>query len=112
MSPMSLRLTSVFAAGIEYLTGTTVTGVDIKGKSVSTDKGQKFSYDKLMIATGSTVGNLDLLDTKCPTQIAWLKLCAHLSPVACRISHSTLLELRMPSSTAYFTSVTLLMATS
>ena len=54
-------MTCMFAAGIEYLTGTTVTGVDIKSKSVSTDKGQKFSYDKLMIATGSSVGNQDRL---------------------------------------------------
>ena len=46
---------SLLAAGIEYLTGTTVTSADIKNKSISTDKGQTFSYDKLMIATGSTV---------------------------------------------------------
>ncbi|KAK9857184.1 hypothetical protein WJX84_003040 [Apatococcus fuscideae] len=50
--------------GIEYLTGTTATSVDIKGKSVSTDKGQKYSYDKLMVATGSTNITLDTFGAK------------------------------------------------
>ncbi|KAK9853360.1 hypothetical protein WJX84_010829 [Apatococcus fuscideae] len=50
--------------GIEYLTGTTVTSADIKNKSISTDKGQTFSYDKLMIATGSTNITLDTFGAK------------------------------------------------
>lgn len=43
-------------AGIEYLTGTEVKSVDIKNKTLKVASGgEDITYDKLIIATGSTV---------------------------------------------------------
>lgn len=41
--------------GIDFQTNTKVSGVDIKGKSVSTETGDKISFEKLIIALGSVV---------------------------------------------------------
>lgn len=42
-------------AGIDFQTGAKVTGVDVKGKTVSTDAGKQISFEKLIIALGSVV---------------------------------------------------------
>ena len=43
-------------AGIEYMTGTEVDSVDIKNKTLKVASGgEDITYDKLIIATGSTV---------------------------------------------------------
>lgn len=47
---------STGGAGIEYLTGTKVESVDIKNKTLKiASGGEDITYDKLIIATGSTV---------------------------------------------------------
>ena len=49
-------LSNCLSAGIEYLTDTKVESVDIKSKSLKLAKGgEDITYDKLIIATGSTV---------------------------------------------------------
>lgn len=48
-------------AGIEYLTGTEVESVDIKNKTLKVASGgEDITYDKLIIATGSTVSFPDV----------------------------------------------------
>lgn len=42
-------------AGIDYLTGTRVTGVDVGAKSLTTAGGQTITWDKLVVATGARV---------------------------------------------------------
>ncbi|GMH38143.1 hypothetical protein BSKO_06027 [Bryopsis sp. KO-2023] len=39
--------------GIEFKTGTKVTAVDVGKKSLTTEKGESFTYDKLIVATGA-----------------------------------------------------------
>lgn len=39
--------------GIEYITQSKVTEVDVKGKSLLTQTGSKFTFDKLIVATGA-----------------------------------------------------------
>ena len=47
---------SAVGAGIEYMTGTKVDSVDIKNKTLKiASGGEDITYDKLIIATGSTV---------------------------------------------------------
>ena len=42
-------------AGIDYKTSTTVKSVDLKSKSLHTESGDSIKYEKLIVATGSTV---------------------------------------------------------
>ena len=42
-------------AGIDYKTSTTVKSVDLKSKSLQTESGDSIKYEKLIVATGSTV---------------------------------------------------------
>ena len=42
-------------AGIDYKLSTTVKSVDLKSKSLHTESGDSIKYEKLIVATGSTV---------------------------------------------------------
>lgn len=56
-----LEMRCAFGAGIEYMTGTEVESVDIKNKTLKVASGgESITYDKLIIATGSTVSVQDL----------------------------------------------------
>ena len=43
------------ASGIDYKLKTNITSVDVKKKTLTSDSGETFSYDKLIIATGARV---------------------------------------------------------
>ena len=65
-SPMPMH------AGIDYKTSTTVKSVDLKGKSLQTEGGDSIKYEKLIVATGSTVrGSWGWLIDTTQTAAAW-----------------------------------------
>lgn len=77
-----LCLWPTFCAGIEYLLETKVASVDIKNKSLQLEKGgEDITYDKLIIATGSTV------QTFCCKLIV---LQEHISALQCMASRHSL----------------------
>lgn len=43
--------------GIDYLTGTQVTAVDLAAKKLTAASGEAITFDKLVVATGARVGN-------------------------------------------------------
>ena len=52
---IAIRSSSYYTdLGIDIRTGTTVVGVETASKTVETSKGEKISYDKLLVATGSS----------------------------------------------------------
>ena len=63
-------------AGIKYLTGTTVESVDIKKKTLKVASGgEDITYDKLIVATGSTVSHSVRCGSMCQAlllhQLCW-----------------------------------------
>lgn len=64
-------------AGIDYLTGTKVTAVDVAAKQLTTAGGEAITYDKLVVATGARVrkGTGGWM----PRPRAWVRLGAGLS---------------------------------
>ena len=52
LQPPSLMMVH---AGIDYKTSTTVKSVDLKSKSLQTESGDSIKYEKLIVATGSSV---------------------------------------------------------
>ena len=59
-------------AGIDYKTSTTVKSVDLKSKSLQTESGDSIKYEKLIVATGSSVrGSWGWLLDATQTAAAW-----------------------------------------
>lgn len=53
---LSLQLPEWYAEkGIQFLTGTRVTAVDVKAKTLTTAAGGSITFDKLVVATGARV---------------------------------------------------------
>lgn len=59
-------------AGIDFITGTRVTGVDVASKTLTTAAGDTISYGKLVVATGAR-----------PTTLADFKTPGHDLQVCC-----------------------------
>jgi len=58
LTPITCNLTR---PGIELKLETEIVEADVENKTVTTNKGDVYTYESLLIATGSTVGDLSLL---------------------------------------------------
>ena len=71
-------LAELAAMGVAFRAGTAIAGIDRAARCVTTAKGERLGYDRLVLATGSAAVRLPLPGPNCPAwwPIATWPMCA------------------------------------